>query len=182
MADVEGIRVGDAMTKGVICVDIEDTVADAAEVMKKNDISSVIVTKQGDGVGIITERDIIIKVVAESNDARKIRSSEIMTSPLITLSPDASIDDAAREMRDKDIRRLVISEGNNIVGILSESDIVRIEPALHTLIQEHIKWDISDQHAAEEGIVAGVCESCESYSESLRSIDGRFLCTECMGE
>ena len=180
MEGLEDITVGDAMTRGVICVDVDDSVQDVAEVMKKNDISSVLVTQEGEGVGIITERDILKNIVAESRDPARVASKDIMTSPLITVTPDSSIDEAATMMRDRDIRRLVIADGDNIIGILSEYDIVRIEPALHTLIAEHLKWELSEQTAAEEGLVAGICESCESYSESLRSMDGRFLCGECL--
>lgn len=179
MEQVDELTVADAMTRGVICVDVEDTVMDVAEIMKKNEISSVLVTEDGDGVGIITERDVICKVVAENANPKRIPAKDVMNSPLITVDPETNIDDAARQMRDKDIRRLVIAKGDKIIGILSEFDIVKIEPAMHTLIQEKIKWELSEQHAASEGIVAGECESCERYTESLRSVDGRFLCENC---
>ena len=179
MEDVEGLKVGDAMTRGVICVDVKDTVQEAAEVMKKNDISSVIVTKKGDGVGIVTERDIICKIVAESKNPRDVSVNDIMTSPLITIKPESDIDDAARIMRDKDIRRLVVADGDKIMGVLSEFDIVKMEPALHLLIREQYNWKLNEAHAAVEGAVAGICESCENYSEKLTNYDGRLLCDDC---
>ncbi|HHQ45157.1 MAG TPA: CBS domain-containing protein [Candidatus Altiarchaeales archaeon] len=179
MKDTVELKVGDVMTKGVICIDIGDTVQEAAEIMGKNDISSLLVTDKGDGVGVVTERDIIKKVVAKSREPGKIAVQDIMSSPLLTLNPDSSIEEAARLMRDKDIRRVFVTSRDKIVGILSESDIVGIEPALHTLIQEHAVWELSKQHAAEEGLIAGECESCENYSESLRTIDGRLLCRNC---
>ncbi len=179
MITEETITVGDAMTRGVICVDVKDTIQDVAELMKKNDISSVMVTKDGDGVGIITERDIITKIVAENKDPLRMAAGETMASPLITIPPEADIDDAARVMRDQDIRRLVVADGSRIIGILSEFDIVKLEPALHTLISETAMWDITTAHAAGEGTVAGSCEACENYTENLVSIDGRLLCDEC---
>ena len=179
MKDIEEITVVDAMTRGVICVDVEDTVQEAAEVMKKNDISAVIVTKKGDGVGIITERDIICKIVAENKNPKGMKVGKVMTSPLITVEPATSIDDAARIMRDRDIRRLVVSDKNRIIGVISEFDIVKIEPALHQLIREQSEWKIHDAHAAAEGYVAGICDSCENYNESLTNYDGRLLCDEC---
>ncbi len=182
MKDVEDITVRDAMTRGVICVDYKDTVQEAAEVMKKNDISAVIVTKKGEGVGVITERDIICKLVAANKNPNRVAASDVMTSPLITIKPDASIDDAAKTMRDKDIRRLVVKDKDRIIGVLSEFDIVRIEPALHLLIREQYEWKLHDKDAATEGQVSGVCESCETYSETLKSIDGRLLCDECAPE
>lgn len=179
MKDIEELTVGDAMTYGIICIDPEDTVLSAAEIMAKNDISGVIVTKGGEGVGVLTERDIICKIVSKSKDPKKTIVSEVMTSPLITIKPDSSIDDAARIMRDKDIRRLVVKDKGRIIGVLSEFDIVKLEPALHLLIKEQASWEINDVHAASVGGVSGICESCDNYMDSLKSIDGRLLCEDC---
>jgi CBS domain-containing protein len=177
--DLDDIKVGDAMTRGVICVDARDTVQYAAKVMEKGDISSVIVTSKGKGVGIITERDIITKIVVKSKDSKKMTCSQVMTSPLITIGADSSIDDAARIMRDKNIRRLVVAERGKILGVLSEFDIVKIEPALHMLIREKSQWDIGDISESDVRSITGECETCENYSENLKSVDGRMLCEDC---
>ena len=179
MKDAEDIRVADAMTRGVICVGADATIEKVADVMKKNDISSVIVTKKGQGVGIVTERDIICKIVAKNKSPKKTTASEAMTSPLITIKPDTTIDDAARIMRDKDIRRLIVSDKDLIIGVLSEFDIVKIEPTLHLLIREQYDWKISEAHAASEGYVCGICDSCDKYSENLTEYDGQLLCDQC---
>lgn len=179
MDEEDDMKVGDAMTRGVICVDVKDTVQYVAEVMEKNDISSVIVTKKGDGIGMITERDILTNVVVKSKDPRKITCSQIMTTPLITVNPGISIDDAARVMRKKNIRRLVVAQRGKIIGVLSEFDIVGIEPALHLLIREKSKFDMGEASAREMGSISGECETCENYSDSLRSVDGRLLCEDC---
>ena len=118
MEAIEDIKVGDAMTKGVICVDVKDTVQYAAEVMEKNDISSVIVTKKGAGIGVITESDILAKVVVKYKDPRKMVCSQVMTSPLITISPKLDIENAARVMRDKNIKRLVVAEKGKILSLI----------------------------------------------------------------
>lgn len=174
------LRVGDAMTRGVICVEAGDSVFSAAQVMEKNDISSVIVTRKGEGVGIITERDILGKIVTKSKDPKKVKVSEIMTKPLITIKPSASIDDAARLMRDRDIRRLVVEEKGKVIGVISEFDIVRIEPALHLLVREHSRWNISDVDVDEAGSVTGICEVCGNYSDDLKPVSGRMTCEDCM--
>ena len=179
MKDIEEITVGDAITRGVICVDLNETVRESAEIMKRNDISGVIVTNKGEGVGVITERDIICKVVAEGENPEQLEVKNIMTSPLITIAPNASIDDAAALMRDKDIRRLVVSEKEQIIGVISEFDIVKIEPALHLLTKEKASWSIHEAYEACEGCVSGICDSCENYDENLRNLDGRLVCDDC---
>lgn len=175
------LRVGDAMTKGVIYATPKENIQRIAEIMKKNDIDSVIVMEKGKGVGIVTDRDIISKVVADGRDPIATLVSEIMTSPLITITPSKDIDDAARIMRDKDIRRLIVVQNGKIIGILSEFDLVRVEPAMHLLISEHSKWDIADIPSS-VGTISGNCEVCENYSENLRNINGRMLCEECAGQ
>lgn len=180
MAKME-LKVGDAMTRGVIYVTPDDNIQRVAAIMKQNDIDSVIVIDDGVGVGIITNTDIIAKVVADGKDPRMVMVSDIMTSPLITIKPEKDIDDAARKMRDNEIRRLVVTQDSNIVGMLSEFDLVRVEPALHLLIREHSQWDIADI-PANESTISGICEVCSNYSENLRPFNGRLMCEECASE
>ncbi|MBN2013988.1 MAG: CBS domain-containing protein [Candidatus Altiarchaeota archaeon] len=175
------LKVGDAMTRGVIYVTPDENIQRVASVMKKNDIDSVIVIDNGVGVGIITNTDIIAKVVADGKDPKQVKVSETMTSPLITIKPEQDIDDAARKMRDNEVRRLVVTKDSNIIGILSEFDLVRVEPALHLLIREHSQWDIADIPSPEVTI-SGVCEVCSNYSENLRPFNGRLMCEECASE
>lgn len=172
------LKVGDVMTKGVIYVKPDENIQRVAEIIKKNDIDSVIVIEQGKGAGIITDRDIIIKVVSEGKHPKSTLASTVMTSPLITISPEEDIEKAARIMRDKEVRRLVVTKDNNIVGIFSEFDLVQVEPAMHLLIREHSKFDVADLPSP-AGTISGICESCENYSENLRSIDGKLVCEDC---
>ncbi|MFH1722392.1 MAG: CBS domain-containing protein [Candidatus Altiarchaeota archaeon] len=176
------IRVGDVMTKGVICISPKDSVQVAAELMKEHDIDSVLVMDGTKGVGIVTERDIICKIVAEREDPKKTPVSASMASPLITIGPDEDIDEAARIMRNENIRRLVVMDSDNIVGIISDFDITKVEPALHLLIEEKSKWNISDISNVGEGRITGECEECGNYSENLSSGRGRLLCADCISE
>jgi CBS domain-containing protein len=175
------LKVGDVMTHGAIYVRPQESVQRVAEIMKNNDIDSVIVIEKGRGVGIITDRDIINKIVAEGKDPIMTPVSEVMTSPLVTVSPNEDIDKAMRKMRDKNIRRLVVTKNDNIIGVLSEFDLVRVEPAMHTLIKEHSKLDIADLPSP-TGTISGVCESCENYSENLMAINGKLLCEDCSSQ
>ncbi|MFZ2454865.1 MAG: CBS domain-containing protein [Candidatus Altiarchaeia archaeon] len=175
------LRVGDAMTRGVIYAAPTDNIQRIAEIMKKNDIDSVIVMEKGRGIGIVTDTDIIGKVVALGKDPKTAQVSSVMTSPLITITPDKDVDLAARMMRDKNIKRLVVMQNAKIVGIISEFDLIKIEPALHILIKEHSQWDIADIPLS-VNTVSGICEECGEYSENLGKLEGRLVCEECFRE
>lgn len=134
------MRVGDIMTKQVIVVPFEKTILDVAKLMKKNAIGSVIIVEDKGGKqakGIITERDIVYKVLSKGSDPYKIPVEEIMSSPLKVVKPETTIEDAAKAMKENKIKRLpVVNEHNELVGILSEGDIMKIFPVVVELIEE----------------------------------------------
>jgi CBS domain-containing protein len=179
---MENVKVGDVMTVNVISMGVNDTVKAAAKVMRENDIASVLVMKDDLAEGIVTEKDIINKVVAEGGNPSKMKLKDIMSSPLIFAGVDDGIEDAAVEMRDRNIRRLPVTDGKKIVGIITDSDISRYHPALRLIIEEGVRLDSPEINVPLEGeefLVEGVCENCENYTEKLRNIDGRWLCKEC---
>ncbi|OYT26557.1 MAG: hypothetical protein B6U97_03565 [Candidatus Altiarchaeales archaeon ex4484_96] len=175
------LSVGDVMTRAVIYVKPTQNIKKVAELMKIHDIDSLLVMENKKGVGIVTDTDIIRKVVAEGIDPSNAHVGDIMTSPLVTINPEADIDEAAKEMSKQHIKRLVVTKRNNIVGIISEDDIVNVEPALSTLIREHNMWSIEEVTPIPESL-SGVCESCNNYSEDLKIRDGRLLCEECVAQ
>lgn len=98
-------------------------VAEAAKIMRDKDISSIVITRRGaqkEPVGIITERDIIHRVMAENKGPFKVTVGSVMSSPLITINPESSVTDAIALMRSKHFRRLpVVDEVGQIVGIVT---------------------------------------------------------------
>lgn len=181
---MENVKVGDVMTVNVISMSVNDTVKAAAKIMRENDISSVLVMKGDFAEGIVTEKDIIEKVVAAGGNPSKMKLKDVMSSPLVFAGVDDNLEDAAIEMRDRNIRRLPVTDGKRIVGILTDSDISRYHPALRLLIEEDVRLDapgINVPLNEDEFLVEGVCENCEEYTEKLRNIDGRWLCKECSG-
>ncbi len=118
-------RVGELISGKLIYINSEDNVIKAAFFMRENNISSLLVKHKGDFVGIVTEKDIINKVVAEELYPGDIKVNEIMSKDLVTVSKNESIEDAAKLMRKKGIRRLVVHEDQRIVGIITETDIAK---------------------------------------------------------
>jgi CBS domain-containing protein len=178
---VEILRVKDIMTPKIVSILPETNIMEAARIMSDRDISSLLIEYNDIFTGILTDRDIISKVVALGLHPKNIMSGEIMSSPLITIDENAGIDKAAEKMRTNKIRRLVVNNKKGIVGILSESDIIRVQPELHLLIREHTRLELIPPSDIEEESVglAGYCEECENYSEDLENISGRWLCQEC---
>ncbi len=119
------VLVREIMTPTIISVDAEATVKEAAEVMIQKGIGSVVVVEQGKPVGIVTERDLLKRVVAKALDPSKTKVKEVMSSPLITIKPDTYIIDASKLMNEKGIRRLIVMEGDKAVGIITEKDLLR---------------------------------------------------------
>jgi CBS domain-containing protein len=103
----------------------------------------------------------------------------VVRSPLITISEEATIEEAARKMRENSIRRLVVERDRQKVGMIAESDIVRITPELYFLIRERSRLEARVASELREVLLGGICEKCENYSGELRKVDGMWLCENC---
>lgn len=101
-----------------------DTISSIAEKMVSKNIGAVIIMSGGTPTGIVTERDIVEKIVRARRDPNKTRAQEIMSSPLLSIEVDRSIADALGLMRDKKIRRLAITRKGRLVGIVTERRIL----------------------------------------------------------
>jgi CBS domain-containing protein len=117
--------VSDIMSSPVITIDVEASVKEATRSMIDHKIGSILITKQGRPAGIVTERDLIERIVEPSRDPSKTKIKEIMSAPLITISKETGILVAMRKMREYEISRLVVMDDDTLLGILSEKDIVR---------------------------------------------------------
>jgi CBS domain-containing protein len=133
------ILVRDIMAKNVKTVRTDDSVHDAVVKMNKFDVGSVIVMNGNRPVGIITSKNILSRVVEPRLDAGIVRAREIMSSPVITIEPDSSVEDAAKLMAKKRIKKLAVMDKEKLLGVLSTSDIVRANPKQLGILQELLK-------------------------------------------
>jgi CBS domain-containing protein len=175
------VRVKDLMTRKLVSIPAEKSVMDAAKLMTERDVSSILLRSGDEFIGLATNRDIIGRVVARGLNPREVKVGEVMSKPLVKIGEDASVDEAARRMRDNKVRRLVVEGSSGVVGIISETDLVRVEPELHFLIRERSRLGVSyPSDVGSSGVsLAGVCEECEVYSGDLKNVDGRWLCEDC---
>lgn len=116
--------VKDIMTKEVITIEVNRSIFEAAELMSTKGVGCLIVVIQAYPVGIITERDIVHRVVAKRASV-DLKVTEVMTKTLITVEPETPLKEAARVMSTNKIRRLPVLKNNKLVGIVASSDFVR---------------------------------------------------------
>ena len=112
------------MTKNVLTIDATKTVIEAAALMSQNDVGDLVVMENNTPVGIVTERDFVRRVLAMGKSATT-RVSEVMSTPLRVIDPEAPIKEAARRMVNKGIRRLAVIKDNKLVGIITATDFAR---------------------------------------------------------
>ena len=132
----------DIMVKNVITVNPNATVKDATKLMNKHNIGCLIVVGKGKVVGIVTERDILRKIVETSKNPEKTKISEIMSTKLLVAAPNMDVVDAAKIMLQRKIKKLPIVTNKKLVGLVSLTDIartVRIEPEIMNVIKDMVK-------------------------------------------
>ena len=123
-------QVRDAMTPGVQTVQLSDTAAEAARLMRDNDIGSLpVLGDNGAPVGVITDRDLAVRLVAEGKDANATRVEEVCSGELVTVGAEVSLDEALQRMAEHKVRRLPVVDDGRLVGMLAQADIALEESA-----------------------------------------------------
>ena len=122
--DARTICVKDIMTKSVVSIDAATTITDAAKMMEDAEIGAIVVTENNTPVGLITDRDFAIKVVAHAYP-RTTPVKMIMSSPLYSISPDESVRMIADFMYTRGIRKLPVIDNDKVIGIVTATDLVR---------------------------------------------------------
>ena len=125
MAIPPTLTVGEVMTKGLRSVETTDRVLTAIKVMTENDIGSVLVTRNGKPLGMLTERDILKKVCPQQLCTQEITAGEVMSKPLIHVQSDAGLGQASSLMTLKNVRRLLVMDKGKVVGIVTQKDVMK---------------------------------------------------------
>jgi len=178
--------VKDVMTSPVITINEDGIVHEAAKLMDKNDVGCIVVTdKKGKPVGIITERDLITRVLSKNLLSSKVKTKKVMTSPLLTIDPDEPLVEAARKMSRLNVRRLGVIHKGSLAGLVSSKDILAVTPELLETIQERAEIDkesAPEEEAPEPRPLTGYCDHCGRWSDALKEDEGQLLCEECQVE
>ena len=129
------LKVEDVMTTEVIAIDENASVKDAADIMNQNEISCLIALRKGKAIGIITERDLLKRVIVEAKNAKKTKVVEVMSSPLEVVAFGTDLEKGVRLMFEKKIKKLPVVDKDRLVGLVSLTDIARFQPTIITLLK-----------------------------------------------
>jgi CBS domain-containing protein len=127
------LKLKDIMVEDVITIEEKATVKKAVELMNKHEIGCLIVLERGKPTGIVTERDMLKRVLLESKDPEKIKVKEIMSKPIITGKPQMDIEDAVKLMFKRNIKKLPVADNDHLVGLVTLTDLARSEQIIKIL-------------------------------------------------
>ncbi|MDD2680402.1 MAG: CBS domain-containing protein [Candidatus Omnitrophica bacterium] len=178
-----GISVREAMTLSPVICGPELSVKDAAKLMIKNHVGSLLIAKEDSKdkklLGIMTEKDILKKLITKGKDPAKVYVRNIMTKNPMVIGKDADIIEALKLMVQNDFRRIPVIEGDKLIGLITEKDIMRIEPHVVECLITKKKIKEINRKPIKVKEVQGMCEECGNFSEELVDKSGMFVCHDC---
>ena len=173
----KNVEISEVMTDGVIAVEQDKPVTRAAHLLEEEGIRGLIVVDDGEAVGVVVCRDIVYEVTAEGLDPKEIAVEDIMSTDLIVAEEDEYLNDVAMAMVRNNVSRVPVVREDMLVGIVTQSDILRAWPGFAEIMGEEEEMDAEATPRPESR--SGNCESCENYSEDLENVNGMWLCPEC---
>ena len=170
-----GINVSDAMTKKPVAVSQNTSIKECAKIMEEKDVSSLAIKEGTKIVGMVTEKDIVRRSIArEKNTDGPVK--EIMSREIVRIGPEEDIYDALLLMNQTDIRRLPVVSKNELVGLLTDKDILKIQPSLFEIVVNKIQVKEEKEKLA----LYGICSRCSSEGPVFIS-NKTILCGSCIG-
>jgi CBS domain-containing protein len=172
------------MTRNFVSVDPSASIFDVAKIMSKKHVGSVIIKENQVLKGILTEGD-IIEAIAKSNDIKKTSISKIMTKKIVTIMPSKDVYDALITMKKMRIRWLPVVIDKNVIGFLTEKDILKIQPDLFDIVIQRV--NIAEEDEKKHRITSdddykwakeGPCQECGAY-DLLYALGDKFVCLNC---
>ncbi len=174
--------VRDIMSVNVVTMPPDATIFDVATSMAKMDIGSIIIAEKDRPLGIITEADIVRRVIADEKDSKTTVARNIMSSPIIHVEPGTALTEAMRVMARSNIRRVAVLKNDSLAGIITSRDLLRWSPELIDILVESLRLRSEGAKQEEEDddiAYGGECDSCGEYSTELIEEDGEYLCENC---
>jgi CBS domain-containing protein len=118
-------QIRDVMTENPRTCEPSSTIVDCAKVMAREDVGPIPVVEGGRLIGLVTDRDIVVRAVAEGRDVQSTTVGDIASKEVITVTPDADLDRALQLMAQHQVRRIPVVDGDRVVGIVAQADVAR---------------------------------------------------------
>lgn len=175
------IPVRDTMTRPVITAEADLDILSAAKKMSSANVGSLIIVSGDNPIGILTERDLVKKVIAKGIDPRSLKAAKIMSSPVVSIGPEASLRDAAALMLRSGVKRMPVISKGKLVGIITDTDLVSgASLGLNEILSDLLEMHRESIHFEQpRGVVRGICEVCGQLSDALENVNGELLCWSC---
>ena len=164
----------DTMTRTPVVVGPNMNVDSAVKLMLKARVGSLLVQENNILKGIVTEKDLVQKIILENLNPKKTKISSIMSTIVVTVSPNVEIMEAVKLMTKYHVRRLpVVDRNGKLLGLVTVNDLLRVQPQLFELV-----LDKSRLFSSKRDYVDSECDNCKIYT-MVKLINERFLCQEC---
>ena len=176
------LAVRDVMTRTVVTATPDMSAAEAGKKMVENRVGNILIVEKGGPVGIVTESDMVAKVISKNVKPGSIKLEQLMSQPLITTKSSDDINDAVLVMAQKKIRRLPVIDDGALVGIITDADVIQASSEINQILDNLIQMNretVLDRR--DVTVTQGECEECEEFSEDLRQEGGRLKCPRCRG-
>jgi len=170
------ILVKDIMIKP-LTIDENKNVRFVGELMRKTRRDAVVVIKKGKPIGIVTDSDLVKKIIAKNKKPSSVTVKDVMSRPLVTTKPTDTILEATRKMKRSNIKRLPVLDKSKLVGVLSLSDIARSSPEMIDLLEYKLTMKELPTEIKER-FTSGICDVCGNYSDDLKNVNGQWLCED----
>lgn len=173
-------KVYETMTIKPVSISQDETVITAARIMDEHKVASLVI-KDGEKLkGLLTEKDVVRKLVAVDKNSKNTKVSEIMSSDVVTVKSTEDLIEAVTKMNKSNQRQLPVVDKGVLVGLLTMKDILRVQPQLFGLMYENIALkEESRKPLYQSSESEGICSSCGNYSFNLLDADGEIICSDC---
>ncbi len=174
-----GYTVADCMTENPLTTGPETTIKETAKLMKKNKLGSIIILENNKPTGIVTNQDLVFRVIAKGYSAKN-PIEKIMSKSIVRISPSLDIFEALDVMNKNLIRHLSVVNKGKLVGYITLKDILKIEPALFDLYADKIDARLQgDNNLNPLYDNDGICGMCGNYAKRLFNVNGTKVCNIC---
>ncbi len=178
-----GYKVGDAMTTNPVILSKDTPLQKCAQIMEKRHVGAVLVGDKDNIEGLITEQDIVRKVIGKGINPLEKSVVDFMENKLFKIKPEKDIFDALILMKDKNIIHLPVFDGKKFRGLLTLKDVLKIQPQLFDVMVE--KFELREEERKpifKPKEKEGICQICGNYSEELFKVEETLMCKKCKEE